>query len=38
MNIEIRESQGIQIIAFEGNLDTNTAPEAESKINELLDH
>jgi anti-sigma B factor antagonist len=37
MNIEIRESQGIQIIAFEGNLDTNTSPEAESKINELLD-
>ena len=37
MNIEIRESQGIQIIAFEGNLDTNTAPEAESKITELLD-
>ena len=36
MNIEIRESQGIQIIAFEGNLDTNTSPEAESKINELL--
>lgn len=37
MNIEIRESQGIQIIAFEGNLDTNTSPEAESKINEILD-
>ena len=37
MNIEIRESQGIKIIAFEGNLDTNTSPEAESKINELLD-
>ena len=36
MNIEIRESQGIQIIAFEGNLDTNTSPEAESKINEIL--
>ena len=37
MNIEIRESQGIQIITFEGNLDTNTSPEAESKINEILD-
>ena len=37
MKIETRESQGIQIIAFEGNLDTNTSPEAESKINELID-
>ena len=36
MKIETRESQGIQIIAFEGNLDTNTSPEAESKINELI--
>jgi len=37
MKIETRESQGIQIIACEGNLDTNTSPEAESKINELID-
>jgi len=37
MKIETRESQGIQIIAFEGNLDTNTSPEAESVINELID-
>ena len=37
MKIEIRESQGIQIVAFEGNLDTNTSPEAETKINELID-
>ena len=37
MKIEIRESQGIQVVAFEGNLDTNTSPEAESKINELID-
>jgi len=37
MKIEIKESQGVQIIAFEGNLDTNTSPEAETKINELLD-
>ena len=37
MKIETRESQDIQIIAFEGNLDTNTSPEAESKINELID-
>ena len=37
MKIETKESQGIQIIAFEGNLDTNTSPEAESVINELID-
>ena len=37
MQIETRESQGIQIVAFEGNLDTNTSPEAEMKINELID-
>jgi anti-sigma B factor antagonist len=37
MKIEIRESQGVQIVAFEGNLDTNTSPEAENKINELID-
>ena len=37
MKIETRESQGIHIIAFEGNLDTNSSPEAESVINELID-
>ena len=37
MKIETRETQGIQILAFEGNLDTNTSPEAESKINELIE-
>lgn len=37
MNIDIRESGGVQILAFEGNLDTNTSPEAEAKINELIE-
>ena len=37
MNIEMRESDGVQIVAFEGNLDTNTSPEAEKRINELLE-
>jgi len=37
MKIETRESDGVHIIAFEGNLDTNTSPEAEAKINELLE-
>ena len=30
------DPQGIQIVAFEGNLDTNTSPEIELKINELV--
>jgi len=37
MNIEIREAQDIRILAFEGNVDTDTSPEAEAKINELID-
>ena len=37
MNIEIRESGGVKVLVFEGNLDTNTSPEAEAKINELID-
>ena len=38
MNIEIRELQDVSIVAFDGNLDTNTSPEAELKINELIDN
>ena len=37
MNIDIRNSGGVQVLAFEGNLDTNTSPKAEAKINELID-
>lgn len=37
METTIRESDGVQVVAFTGNLDTNTAPEAESQINKLLD-
>jgi anti-sigma B factor antagonist len=37
MNIDIRESGGVKVLAFEGNLDTNTSPEAEAKINALID-
>jgi anti-sigma B factor antagonist len=36
MKIENREAQDIKILAFEGNLDTDTSPEAEAKINELI--
>jgi anti-anti-sigma factor len=37
MNIDIRESGDVRILAFEGNLDTGTSPEAEARINELID-
>ena len=37
MEITIRETDGVRIVAFTGNLDTNTDPEAESQINELLE-
>jgi anti-anti-sigma factor len=37
MNIEIKESGDVKVLAFEGNLDTNTSPVAEAKINELID-
>ena len=37
MDITTKEVDGVQIVAFTGNLDTNTAPEAESQINKLLD-
>jgi len=37
MEINIREVNSINIVEFTGNLDTNTAPEAESQINGLLD-
>jgi anti-anti-sigma factor len=37
MKIDIRETGGAQVLSFEGNLDTSTSPEAEAKINELID-
>ena len=36
MKMEVRESDGVKILEFEGNLDTNTSPDAEAKINELI--
>lgn len=38
MQIDIKEVDGIKIVNFTGNLDTNTAPEAESQINGLLEN
>ena len=37
MNISIKESGDVRILSFQGNLDTNTSPEAESQINGLID-
>lgn len=36
MDLEIKESGDIKILGFHGNLDTNTSPDAESTINELI--
>ena len=38
MKLEVRESEDVRVLVFEGNLDTNTSPEAESAINELIDN
>jgi anti-sigma B factor antagonist len=37
MEINIKEVDGVNVVEFTGNLDTNTAPEAENQINGLLD-
>jgi anti-sigma B factor antagonist len=37
MEISITESDDVQILSFQGNLDTNTSVQAESEINSLID-
>lgn len=37
MNITLTEADGVTIVRFEGNLDTNTAPEAQARLDELAD-
>ena len=37
MEIMIKEVDSVTVLAFSGNLDTNTAPDAESQINNLMD-
>jgi anti-sigma B factor antagonist len=37
MKLEVNESADIKILVFEGNLDTNTSPDAEAVINDLID-
>ena len=38
MEINIKEVNDVNVVEFTGNLDTNTAPEAENRINGLLDN
>ncbi len=37
MNITLTENGDVTIARFEGNLDTNTAPEAQEKLDELAE-
>jgi anti-anti-sigma regulatory factor len=37
MEISVTESGDVRILSFQGNLDTNTSPQAESEINGLID-
>jgi len=37
MQIAVTESGDVRVLAFEGNLDTNTSPDAESEINGLIE-
>ena len=37
MEISTSESGDVRILSFQGNLDTNTSPDAESEINGLID-
>ena len=37
MEVKIHEKEGVSIVDLIGNLDTSTSPDAESKINDLLD-
>jgi len=36
MDIAVRETGGVNILDFSGNLDTNTAPAAEIEVNKLI--
>ena len=37
MNISSREEGGVTVVGFEGNLDTNTAPDAQQHLDGLQD-
>lgn len=37
MDITTTDSGDVKVLSFQGNLDTNTSPDAESEINTLID-
>ncbi len=37
MEVTVKEVNEISVMMFEGNLDTNTAPQAQEKIDQLID-
>jgi len=38
MQMTVNDENGIKVIAFEGNLETNTVPDAEKEINTLIEN
>jgi anti-sigma B factor antagonist len=37
MEVTVKEVNEVRVLLFEGNLDTNTAPQAQAQIDELID-
>ena len=37
MDVTVKEVNEVNVMSFEGNLDTNTAPQAQSQIDQLID-
>jgi anti-sigma B factor antagonist len=37
MEVTVKEVNEVNVMSFEGNLDTNTAPQAQTQIDELID-
>lgn len=37
MEITTREVEGVKVVDFKGNLDTNTSPQAENHLSKMLD-
>ncbi len=37
MDVTVKEVNEVNVMSFEGNLDTNTAPQAQAQIDQLID-
>ncbi len=37
MNISVKEVDSVTVVQFEGHLDTNTAPDAQARLDELVE-